>query len=332
MRRPLRHARAGEILALAANQPILVVGDVMLDHYIWGDVDRISPEAPVPIVDVDRDSYVAGGAANVALNLATLGMRPHLCATVGRDAAGERLMALLAKHQVGFHARLFSSASVSTIEKARVVVRGQQLCRLDREGEPSAYAVRGTRRLTALAEAVARSKAVVLSDYAKGVLDNETVQVVMRAAKAAGSLVALDAKPRRSLAVRGLDLLKCNRKESLQLADLQHQGPGPWPAAEVVARIHDRYAPRHLVITLGADGMLVAAGGRVACTLPTSAREVFDVSGAGDTAIAAITLALVAGCGIVEAVEFGNAASGVVVGKLGTATVTPDELRKHLGG
>lgn len=322
--------RADALLADATKLRLAVVGDVMLDHYIWGDVERISPEAPVPIVDVERDTYVAGGAANVAVNLASLGAQAELCGRVGRDDGGARLVSLFGDRGVRFNRSAFVSAACPTIEKTRVVVRGQQLCRLDREGAPHAYALGRGRALAAVVAAVRRSRAVILSDYAKGVLDDALVRDVVAAARDVGALVAVDAKPKRRLAIEGADLLKCNRRESVLLAGLSAEHGAPWPAAEICRRIHERYHPAHLVITLGADGMLVSAGGKVVRTIPTAAREVFDVSGAGDTAIAAITMALAAGAGILEAVEFGNAASGVVVAKLGTATVTPAELRRHL--
>jgi bifunctional ADP-heptose synthase (sugar kinase/adenylyltransferase) len=247
---------------------ILVVGDVMLDHYIWGDATRISPEAPVPVIDIARDSWTAGGAANVALNLASLGARCTVVGRFGNDESGRRL---------------------------------------------------------------AECDAVILSDYAKGILNNTVLRELTRLARSAGKLIALDPKPRRGLAFEGLDLITPNKREALQLAGLEPSPHTPFPAAEVCARLHERHATRHLVVTLGEEGMLLSTGGKVRKVIPTAAREVFDVSGAGDTALAGLVLALAAGSSLEQAAHFANAAAGVVVGKLGTATVTPGELTAYVG-
>ena len=171
---------------------------------------------------------------------------------------------------------------------------------------------------------------MILSDYAKGIVSDELVAKVTKLARAAGKLLALDPKPKRKLAFRDLDLITPNKREALQLAGLEPVPHAPFPAAEVCARLHQLYRTRNLVITLGEDGMLLSTGGRVVKTIPTAAREVFDVSGAGDTALAGLALALAAGTSLEQAAHFSNAASGVVVGKLGTATVTPTELLAYV--
>ena len=306
---------------------ILVVGDVMLDHYIWGDATRISPEAPVPVVDIARDSWTAGGAANVALNIASLGARCTVAGFIGDDEAGQRLDTLL--HGRGI-TTIPTPGRAPTIVKTRVLVQHQQLCRLDREAAPGAYHVPPARMEALLARAVAECDAVVFSDYAKGILDDEIVARLTRLARAAGRLIALDPKPKRALAFHGLDLITPNKRESLQLAGISPAAHAPFPATEVCARLHDRYATRHLVVTLGEEGMLLSTDGRILKRIPTAAREVYDVSGAGDTALAGLVLALAAGASLETAAHFANAAAGVVVGKLGTATVTPAELRAYV--
>lgn len=307
---------------------ILVVGDVMLDHYIWGDATRISPEAPVPVIDIARDSWTAGGAANVALNLASLGARCTVVGHFGADESGRRLEELLRGRGIEL---VSTPGDAPTIVKTRVLVRQQQLCRLDREAAPAAYEV-PLERLTALiGPALADCDAVILSDYAKGILNNAVLRELTALARSAGKLIALDPKPRRGLDFHGLDLITPNKREALQLAGLEPAPHAPFPAAEVCARLHERHATRHLVVTLGEEGMLLSTGGKVRKVIPTAAREVFDVSGAGDTALAGLVLALAAGTSLETAAHFANAAAGVVVGKLGTATVTPAELTAYVG-
>jgi len=302
---------------------ILVIGDVMLDHYIWGDATRISPEAPVPVVDIARDSWSGGGAANVALNISSLGARCTVAGFIGRDDAGAKLTELLRERNIS---TIVTPGDAPTIVKTRVLVQHQQLCRLDREAAPSAYEFDAAQAETLLAPAIAACDAVIFSDYAKGLVTGELIARLSKRARALGKFIALDPKPKRRLPFRNLDLITPNKRESLQLAELEPVPHAPFPAREVCRQLHRRYATRNLVITLGEEGMLLSTGGRILRTIPTAAREVFDVSGAGDTSLAGLVLALAAGAKLEAAAHFANAAAGVVVGKLGTATVTPEEL------
>jgi D-beta-D-heptose 7-phosphate kinase/D-beta-D-heptose 1-phosphate adenosyltransferase len=311
------------LLKKIARLRILVIGDVMLDHYIWGDATRISPEAPVPVVDIARDSWTAGGAANVALNIASLGARCTVAGFIGRDDAGHRLSTILHGKKI---ATIPTPGEAPTILKTRVLVQHQQLCRLDREASPTAYQFPVSKAESLLAKEIAVSDAVIFSDYAKGILSDELVARVTKLARAAGKFVALDPKPKRKLAFHGLDLITPNKRESLQLAGIDPLPHAPFPAAEVCGRLHELYATKNLVITLGEDGMLLSVNGKILKTIPTAAREVYDVSGAGDTSLAGLVLALAAGATLETAALLANAAAGVVVGKLGTATVTPKEL------
>jgi D-glycero-beta-D-manno-heptose-7-phosphate kinase len=306
---------------------LLVIGDVMLDHYIWGDATRISPEAPVPVVDIARDTFTAGGAANVALNIAALGARCTVAGRFADDDAGRQLTGILHSKKI---ATLPTPGTGDTIRKTRVLVQHQQLCRLDRESAPAAYRLDPAAIEKLFTKAIRAHDAVILSDYAKGLLTDELVATVARLARAAGKFIALDPKPKRALAFSDLDLITPNRKEALQLAGLEADPHRPFPAAEVCARLHEKYRTHHLVITLSEDGMLLSTDGKIGKVIPTAAREVFDVSGAGDTALASLVLALATGAKIETAAHFANAASGVVVGKIGTATVTPDELLAYL--
>lgn len=315
------------LLKKIAGLRVLVVGDLMLDHYIWGDATRISPEAPVPVVDIARDSWTAGGAANVALNIASLGARCAVAGFIGQDDAGSRLATILHSKKIS---TIATPGQAPTILKTRVLVQHQQLCRLDREAPPTAYQFPAAKTSSLLAKEIAAADAVILSDYAKGIVTDEVVARVTKLARAAGKFVALDPKPKRKLSFHGLDLITPNKREALQLAGIEPLPHAPFPAAEVCARLHELYATKYLVITLGEDGMLLSAEGRILKTIPTAAREVFDVSGAGDTSLAGLVLALAAGSSLETAAQFANAAAGVVVGKIGTATVTPKELLKYV--
>ncbi len=315
------------LLKKIAKLNVLVIGDVMLDHYIWGDAARISPEAPVPVVDVDRDTFSAGGAANVALNIASLGAKATIAGFFGKDDAGKRLAGILEAKNI---ATIATPGRGATIVKTRVIVRRQQLCRLDRESPQHGYHIDPDRIEVTFDKAVRKCDAVVFSDYAKGVLTNELIEKVAAMARAHRKLIAIDPKPRRKLRFHEPDLLTPNRQEALQLAGLEQEPHQPFPVAEACARIYELYRPTHLVITLSEEGMLLSHQGKAGRIIPTTAREVFDVSGAGDTSIAALTLGLAAGAVLEEAAQFANAAAGVVVSKLGTATVTPDEILAHV--
>ncbi len=306
---------------------ILVFGDVMLDRYIWGDATRISPEAPVPVIDVDRETWTAGGAGNVALNIASLGARCTVAGYFGNDEAGRKLATALNDRKIS---TLSTPGDGQTIVKTRVMVQRQQLCRIDRESTPTTYHVSAAQADALLKKDIAACDAIILSDYAKGVLNDANVARITQLARAAGKFVALDPKPKRALAFHGLDLITPNKSESLQLAGIELAPHTPFPAAEVCRILHERYATKNLVITLGADGMLLSAEGKILKTIPTAAREVFDVSGAGDTSLAALVLALAAKEPLAGAAHFANAAAGVVVAKLGTATVTPTELSAYI--
>ena len=303
---------------------ILVVGDIMLDRYLWGDADRLSPEAPVPVVKVARETFTVGGAANVAHNLRALGIAVELVGVAGQDADGRQLAAVLAGQQISFDPQLLRS-DIATIVKTRVMCRRQQLCRLDQERDPAQYALSSDFLAKALVPKLAAVDAVIVSDYAKGVITTESLRFVQEHVRP-HTLVALDPKPRPELAFQGVDLLTPNRTEALQLAGMHGTTAGAFPAEEVVRRIQERHQPKMLVVTLGGDGMLVCRDGRPGHQIPTAAREVFDVSGAGDTVIAVLTAALAAGASLDDAATLANLAAGVVVGKVGTATATAEEI------
>ncbi|MCX6874504.1 MAG: PfkB family carbohydrate kinase [Verrucomicrobia bacterium] len=319
------------VLEACRSLRILVIGDVMLDHYIWGEVNRISPEAPVPVLHVMRESHTAGGAANVALNLASLGATASLIGTIGDDEAGTTLARILEATAIDF-SRCNIDPAVATIVKTRVIARTQQLCRIDRETTRHGYALEARANLDAMLEcAVAETDAVIVSDYAKGVVTQALMDRLIALADARGLLLAVDPKPSHHLSLRGVGLITPNRHEALELAGLPEPGPGEaYPLEAICRSIHAAFAPKLLVITLGADGMALSRAGKVEHILATAARKVFDVSGAGDTVIATLTAALASGASAVEAASLANRAAGVVVSKMGTATATPEEILSPL--
>lgn len=300
---------------------ILVIGDVMLDRYVIGEVKRISPEAPVPVLAVREEKSVAGGAANVALNLKALGANVETIGWFGNDERGDELFDILGRRNIGVDQE-FRFSTAPTISKSRVTASNQQICRVDREASTESYSPDLNLLGKDITEKVKLADAVIISDYGKGFVTNQLLELVSVNAK----FLAIDPKPSRLLQYAKPDLITPNRFEALELAGLSRESRDPFPQENVVAEIFEQFAPTMLAVTLGADGMLLAEDGEIDKIIPTSAQEVFDVSGAGDTVIAALTLGLVAGKDFQNAAEFANLAAGVVVGKVGTATVSPEEI------
>ena len=326
-------AKARALLKKIAHRRLLVVGDVMLDHYIWGDATRISPEAPVPVVNVSDSTDTIGGAANVAHNIAALGASVEVVGAIGADFNGEKIRDHLREKAIDFDERCILQ-DVKTITKTRVIVRNQQLCRLDYEDAPASYRqlLSEPKRLRVIQEKIAQADGVIFSDYAKGVLTTAAIAQLAQFARYKGKFTALDPKPASGNEFTGLDLVTPNRKEAMEMAGAPPGLEDGSDCRNICARIWEKYRPENLVITLGSDGMLISRHGHVEKTIPTAARQVYDVSGAGDTVIAALALALTSGATLEEAAHFANAAAGVVVGKVGTATVTPKELLDYVDG
>lgn len=314
------------ILDAIRGKRIIVIGDVMLDNYIWGDASRISPEAPVPVVKVANETCTAGGGANVAMNIAALGGNATLFGWIGDDHDGHRLADVLKSGRVEILSGAISP-NHKTVVKTRIICRRQQLCRLDHEADPTAFALDEKTILEAIAPAMQQADAIILSDYGKGMITTESLRAIQAAAPEK-VFIALDPKPRAGIAYHGLSVMTPNQDEALRLAGID-DAPETFPVDAVIERIRKKFAPAHLVITMGAAGMLVSPEGQAFEQIPTVAREVFDVSGAGDTVIAALTLAAVAGVSLFDAARFANTAAGYVVGKIGTATATPEALLRY---
>lgn len=321
------------IIEKFAKVKILVVGDIMLDHYINGDIYRISPEAPVPVVNVIEDTYSVGGAANVALNLANLGVHTTVLGNYSKnDDAGVRLQNILERKKVNLLCPQIKTVA-PTIIKTRVVVRGQQLCRIDREAFKDDYKIDTAEGFTdILRSLLVNVNAVIISDYAKGVITQELIdQLFLLREENPQLLLAIDPKPLRNLNFKGIGLLTPNRNEALELAGITNIHPREkYPIEDVCAQIYKKYEPRLLVVTLGADGMVVSKNGEIVKHLPTEAREVFDVSGAGDTVIATLTAALTAGVDSVAAATYANIAAGLVIAHMGTSPIDLQEFKSEL--
>jgi D-beta-D-heptose 7-phosphate kinase/D-beta-D-heptose 1-phosphate adenosyltransferase len=326
--------RVQELLDAFGRQRILVVGDLMWDRYIYGRVSRISPEAPVPVVEVTREIHMPGGASNVAWNVQALGGRSAACGILGRDEAAGELKAFFGEKGIECEAALEFDDARTTV-KTRIVAESQQVVRVDWDNLANFSDPVVERFCGCVAEEVARSTGVIIEDYGKGVVRQEVVDTVLRAAREKGIPVGFDPKDNSVLNVAGVTVATPNRKEAYAAVGRQdrmgHENPlEDASLLKVGAELLEKWKPKQLLLTLGAQGMLLLEPGMEPRHVPTRAREVYDVSGAGDTVIAACTLALASGAGFVEAAEVANHAAGVVVGHVGTATCTPRELLESI--
>jgi D-beta-D-heptose 7-phosphate kinase/D-beta-D-heptose 1-phosphate adenosyltransferase len=310
-----------QLFAKMAARHVVVVGDAMLDIYLAGDADRISPEAPVPVVSVHTRRYALGGAANVAANVAAIGAECRLLAVVGDDARGDSLRAELAQNRLADR-HIVVAAARPTTSKTRVTARGQQVVRIDEEIEDAIPAKTENQLLGQLDAVMADADAILLEDYNKGTLTPAVIERAMTLARKRGIPIVVDPKFKHFFAYRGATLFKPNRRELEQAMgatlDLAH--PDALPTTL------EKLGVDNLLLTLGAEGMVLVTKDRQIGRIPTMAREVFDVSGAGDTVTAWVGTALAAGASVREAAQVANYAAGVEVGKSGVATVSPGEV------
>jgi D-glycero-beta-D-manno-heptose-7-phosphate kinase len=307
-----------------------VIGDVMLDEFVWGKVSRISPEAPVPVVEVSSESSYPGGAANVARNLAEFTRSVHVLGMVGRDGFGGQLRGLLEKENILTDC-LVEVAGLPTIVKTRIIARQQQVVRVDREKRTAPDAETLRRILEQVERVLPATDAIIFEDYGKGLIVQALKDAVCAMAGDRGVVVAVDPNPGNPIDWSGTTVIKPNRSEAFASAGVPNGEAADDPLAdapllEVGRLLVERWKVQQLLITLSEHGMILFEAGKEPYHTPTRAQEVFDVSGAGDTAISLYTLALVAGATAREAADVANHASGVVVGKLGTATVSAEEL------
>jgi len=316
----LQRERLLALLAAARAKRIAVVGDAMLDVYLRGDVERISPEAPVPVVRVKDRKHALGGAANVVQNVRGLGAHCDFVAAIGRDAGGRTLRGML--EAIGVDCVSMIEIDRPTTVKTRIVARGQQVVRVDEEEDADLGGADAKALSASLDQAIDRADALVLEDYNKGVLVPDVIMRGIARAKRKGIPIVVDPKYRNFFQYRGATVFKPNRREleSALGAEVDLEHPDALPAA--LAKL----GVEHLLLTLGANGMALISSNGSVDRVPTVAREVYDVVGAGDTVTAYLAAVLAAGGSAVEASVIANFAAGVEVGKSGAATVSADEV------
>ncbi|MBQ4315484.1 MAG: hypothetical protein IJW08_01640 [Lentisphaeria bacterium] len=323
-----------EYLSGFSGARVAVVGDVMLDVYLWGQVSRISPEAPVPVVSVDRRTSCLGGASNVMRNLRTLGAAAYAYGVVGDDEAGRELADNLKEFGV-FDDGIIIDSSRRTTEKKRIVAGSQQLLRVDTE---DTFEVDNSIRKRLVEKVISRIRAgeldaVIFEDYNKGLLSAWMLNEIICEAKKHGVITALDPKPGSLEPVKNLSVMKPNRVEAFALAGIADDGAmidvrNNTLLHTVADKLLDIWEPELLLLSLASQGMALFRKGREVEVIPTRAREVFDVSGAGDTVTATYTVSAISGAPARIAAEIANRAAGIVVGKVGTAPIMFDELKK----
>jgi D-beta-D-heptose 7-phosphate kinase/D-beta-D-heptose 1-phosphate adenosyltransferase len=322
--------RLQHFLKIAAKKKILVLGDLMLDEFVWGNVVRISPEAPVPVVEVERECGYPGGAANVARNLRQFCHEVHVLGHLGEDSAGEKLRRLMSEEGLQTDG-LITTREIPTIVKTRIIAQHQQVVRVDREKKWSVDPL-------LLQQAIQRSHvlidgmdAILFEDYGKGFLCQELVNAILK--KRTHQIITSDPHPQNRLEWPGIAVVKPNRTEAFAAAGIPLTPPVfPVERDEALLAVGEcllqRWQSQALLVTLGEQGMMLFRQGHPPYHTPTRAREVFDVSGAGDTAIALYTIGITSGATPQEAAELANHAAGIVIGKLGTATCSPEELEE----
>ncbi|MBN2242393.1 MAG: D-glycero-beta-D-manno-heptose-7-phosphate kinase [Acidobacteria bacterium] len=306
---------------------VLVLGDLIVDRFVWGSVSRICPEAPVPVVEINKESTRLGGAANVAANIRSLGGMPLPVGVAGNDPEGLRLREML--HTIGSAGGgLVIDKGRPTSVKTRIIAHHQQVCRTDREDRtPVSSAVQ--RKIAAkFRKAIGRADAVVISDYAKGLISRSLLRQVLPRARAAGKVVCVDPKMIDFAAYSPATVVTPNVSEIEQASGIPICGTRN--LARAVNTVLRRPGIGHLLVTRGEEGMALFGNGSRPAYIPTVAREVFDVTGAGDTVISTLALSLVSGLSILEAAVLSNIAAGIVVGKLGTASVSAEELIENI--
>lgn len=328
-------ARSGKLaetllkkLDALAGGKVLIVGDCMLDKYVAGNVERISPEAPVPVLKVEREWHLLGGAGNVARNVADLGGKPYLLTVTGEDGAGDTLAGLLRDYRVELG--LVRTPERPTTVKTRIIAVNQQVCRVDHEDDRPLDGATLERLGALLAERLSEFPVVIVSDYGKGVVTARLMETLRAAARSMANppMIMVDPKTRNYDLYTGVDIITPNTKEAGEGAGLKPVGrEGILAAADALFR---RLQLRHLLITLGPEGMALFERRDHALHIPTFARKVYDVTGAGDTVIATLGLSVASGLSLIESCVLANYAAGIVVGQVGTATANLEQLREAI--
>lgn len=315
------------IIRSFSGRRVLVVGDIILDRYTWGDVERTSPEAPTPVVRLRKRTAGLGGAANVVENLAVLGARPSLVGIVGNDPEGMEVRKRIKSLGIGVGGITVVKNRPTTV-KTRILAMGQQLLRLDHEDTSPLDAETGDAIVKSFEQALSSAEAVIISDYDKGVLETRRCQKIISLARKARVPVVVDPKGTDYRRYRGATVVKPNEKEAQAATGISIDSP--ITLGHAAAALQEIVGGRALVISRGGQGVSVFEKGKTAVHIPAQARQVYDVTGAGDSLVAALALALASGATMAEAAMIGNAAGSIVVGKLGAATVEPTELLRAL--
>ncbi|MEW5804720.1 MAG: D-glycero-beta-D-manno-heptose-7-phosphate kinase [bacterium] len=324
----LTRSKLEQILPCLRQQKVLVVGDLMLDEYLWGEVERISPEAPVQVVDVRREFITLGGAGNVVANLISLGGQVQMCSVIGDDANGRALLDELMRKGISTEG-IFQEPGRPTTRKSRVLAANQQVLRIDREVRSPIDPIWEEKIESYLEKSISENAAIILSDYHKGVLTEKVLRKVIELGRSRGKPVFVDPKGTSYQKYRGASYITPNQKEAAQATGMMIRTEEEvYKAGEKLLLELDLDG---VILTRGKDGISLFLRGQQPLTLPTRAKEVFDVSGAGDTTLAALTLGYLAGLPLDEAAELANLAAGVVVGKVGTATVSCAEILAAYG-
>jgi D-beta-D-heptose 7-phosphate kinase/D-beta-D-heptose 1-phosphate adenosyltransferase len=321
--------RAEALIDSFRRRTVLVLGDLMLDEYLFGQVSRISPEAPVPVVEVSQEKYLLGGAANVAWNIASLGARTVPVGVVGRDRPRQTIVAEFARRKIS-RAGLVVDAGRHTTIKTRIVAHHQQVVRVDREHRQDLSPDSQSRVIARLKKLVPVCDAVLIEDYNKGLITGQVLKAALELCRRHRKIVTVDPKFNHFLDFTGVTLFKPNLLETERALGIKIAGQEDMLRAGKM--LMSRLRAKAVLITAGEKGMYLITDGRTARHIPTTAREVYDVSGAGDTVIAVLTLALAAGASFLEASVLANHAAGVEVSKFGVAAVSPDELKKAVSG
>ena len=308
------------------NKKILVLGDIMLDKYIWGEVSRISPEAPVQVVNVLKESYAPGGAANVANNIAALNGKASMVGIVGNDEANKLLLNELQKRNINVDG-IFKDNNKPTIQKVRVIGRGQQLLRFDYEKKGYVDGNTELSILSFIEKNIGSFDAVAISDYAKGVITESLMRRLKEICKKNDKIIVVDPKPKHKDLYKNVDLVTPNHTEAHEISNIEIEDEDK---IFEVGKALIKFFNCPVLITKGEKGMsLFELNGEVT-NIPTKAKEVYDVTGAGDTSVATIALSLASGANLKEAAIIANYAAGITVGKIGTSTVSIDELKKSI--
>jgi D-beta-D-heptose 7-phosphate kinase/D-beta-D-heptose 1-phosphate adenosyltransferase len=307
---------------------ILVIGDIMMDRFIWGKVSRISPEAPVPVVLVEKETFLLGGAANVVNNIHSLGGKVSLCGVVGDDETGQKIINKLTEMGIGTHGILVDQGRQTTV-KTRIIAHQQQLVRIDRETTDPLRESTFRNLSEFLKRNVERYHGIILSDYGKGLLTRELIRSTIRRAREAKKFVLADPKLKNFFLYKGATVVTPNTAEASAASGIPIDDFSSLRKAGKI--LLKRLGCNVLVITRGEEGMAIFEPHQEPLLVPTVAKEVYDVTGAGDTVIGTMALALGAGSKVVDAANLANFAAGIVVAKVGTATVHQEELRKVIG-